>query len=314
MTDMPTVFVPEKMYDLLIIGLGPAGVSCALQAYRDGLACVAIGDEPVGGLVRAASGLTNLPGATNLSGDAFAHTLETQLAALELPLCSGRVVNLVRSDRGFEAVLHDRHSIRAKTVCVATGTRPVYWSLGDALEGVHRDARSLPADLAAVAVAIIGGGEAALDTALSVVEKRGRALILVRSDRLRAAPRLMLQAQDLGVEIRFRTVIAQVAGRPGKWMLTSTTGDEILADMLVVCIGRVPCDELFRGLRSDTSNDAGTGMGIPGLWLAGDVLRTHDRYVALALGDGQRAALCASRYLRGVSLLPPAGEGKDEGG
>jgi thioredoxin reductase (NADPH) len=296
---MTTVFVPNKRYDLLIIGLGPAGVSCALQAYRDGLDSAAISDEPVGGLMRAAYRLTNVPGATNLSGEAFARTMETQVAALGVPVGSGRVVSLVRCDQGFEAVLHDQQIVRATAVCLATGTRPAPWSLGENLQGVHRDARSLPEDLTRSAVAVIGGGEAALDTALSVVEKGGRAMILARSEQLRAAPPLIRQVQDLGVELRCNTRIAQVVGRPGDWTLSSTEGSEIPADVLVVCIGRVPCNELLSGLRVDTSNDAATGTGIPGLWLAGDVQRSRDRYVALALGDGQQAALGAGRYRRG---------------
>lgn len=296
---MTTVFVPDKRYDLLVIGLGPAGASCALQACRDGLDMVTVGDEPVGGLVRAASRLTNLLGATNLSGDAFARTMETQITELGVPVRSGRVVSLVRCDQGFEAVLTDRQIIRAKTVCLATGTRPAYWSLGETLRGVHRDARSLPGDLTGAVVAIIGGGEAAVDTALSVVGRGGRALILARSERLRATAPLMLRARNLGVEKRSSTTITKFSGGPGAWMLADAAGNEIPAEVLVVCIGRVPCEELIDGLGIQLSSYSVAKTGIPGLWLAGDVLRSHDRYVALAMADGQQAALYAGRYVRG---------------
>ncbi len=260
---------------------------------------VTVGDEPVGGLVRAASRLTNLLGATNLSGDAFARTMETQITELGVPVRSGRVVSLVRCDQGFEAVLTDRQIIRAKTVCLATGTRPAYWSLGETLRGVHRDARSLPGDLTGAVVAIIGGGEAAVDTALSVVGRGGRALILARSERLRATAPLMLRARNLGVEKRSSTTITKFSGGPGAWMLADAAGNEIPAEVLVVCIGRVPCEELIDGLGIQLSSYSVAKTGIPGLWLAGDVLRSHDRYVALAMADGQQAALYAGRYVRG---------------
>jgi thioredoxin reductase len=282
----------EKSFDLLIIGLGPAGVSCALQARRDGLDIVVVGDEPVGGLVRAASCLTNLLTATNLSGDAFADRMKSELNALEAPVYANRVVQLVRRQDGFEAVLRDRQIIQARTVCLAAGTRPMPWSLGENLPGVHRDARSLAGELGGAAVAIIGGGEAALDTALSVVRKGGRALILSRSEGLRAAVPLIRRAQNQGVRLRNTTTINKVSGGPGEWMLTTTNGDAIRAAVLVVCIGRTPNDELLDGLGGATPN-------IPGLWLAGDILRSRDRYVALAMADGQQAALSAYRYLWG---------------
>jgi thioredoxin reductase (NADPH) len=295
---MTSVFVPDRKYDLLIIGLGPAGVSCALQAHRDGLDIAAIGDEPVGGLVRAAFRLTNLPGVGNLPGQALANNMQTQLATLGVPILSSCVVGLIRCDQEYKAELHNRQIVRAKTVCLATGTRPAHWSLGERLNGVCRDARGLPKNLSGSAVVIIGGGEAALDTSLSVVEKGGRALIVSRSDQLRAAHLLIKQARNAGVEVRANTIIEKVAGGPGEWALTSSSGDKIPAEVLVVCIGRVPRDELLRGLRIDASNYSVSKTGVFGLWLAGDVVRGQDRYVALAMGDGQQAALCAGRYLR----------------
>jgi thioredoxin reductase len=71
----PAVDIPEKTIDLLVVGLGPAGIACALQGYRDGLDVVALGDEPVGGLVRAGRKLVNLPGLPSISGEELAERL-----------------------------------------------------------------------------------------------------------------------------------------------------------------------------------------------------------------------------------------------
>ena len=294
---MSTVVVPNRWYDLLIIGLGPAGVSCALQAYREGLDIVAVSDEPVGGLVRAAFCLSNLAGTANLSGHAFAAAMETQLAALEIPVCFERVVSLIRSPPGFEARLNDQQLVRASTVCLATGTRPARWSLGETLVGVHRDARSLPADLAGSVVAIIGGGEAAIDTALSITERGGQPRIVARSLQLKAAPILITQLLKLGIEVYGGMAITQVTGGPGDWVLSGATGSTITAHELVVCIGRVPADELGHGLLNDHAKFSVTNTGVYGLMLAGDVLRGRDRYIALAIADGQQAAIRATRYL-----------------
>ncbi len=290
----------ERTLDLLVVGLGPAGVSCALQARRDGLDLLAVGDEPVGGLVRAARRLDNLPGAAvpGITGRELAERMAEQVEKLGIPVTEGLVVGLVwNRDAGcFAARLSDGRAFSARAVCLATGTRPRAWNLRTEVRWLHRDVRSLPVDLTGAEVAVVGGGEAALDTALSARD-RGAAVTVLARARLRSTPGLVAELEQAGIEVLTGAELAQASHSESGWALTCSNGAGLSANELVVCIGREPRDELAAGLCPEGFELSVSQPHCPGLYLAGDAIRGHDRYVATALGDGQRAAIEAREYL-----------------
>ncbi len=286
--------IPRKTVDMLIVGLGPAGVACALQAARDGLDILAISDEPVGGLVRAARRLDNLPGEPGISGAALAEKLTAQLSMSALPVVVSHLTAL-RRDGDFVAELADGRSLRARSVVLATGTRPGEWDKG---HGLHRDARTLPADLCDRNVVVIGGGEAALDTALTCRDRGARVAVLVRGAKPRSAERLVEEASGAGVEIHSNTLAQEITGHPGAYLLDCSAGQTFEAHEIVVCIGRIPRDELACGLLPNGLQQGAIRTACPGLLLAGDLVRGRERYVATAMGDGQRAALEAYRFCK----------------
>jgi thioredoxin reductase (NADPH) len=290
--------IPDEIVDLLVVGLGPAGVACALQAHRDGLHVVAVGDEPVGGLVRAARRLDNLPAEPGISGAQLAERMSQQIDDLGVSAWFGHVRELSRNSEAFLATLADGRTLRSRAVCLAAGTRPREWERSVGTQTIHRDARSLPESLKGMTAVVIGGGEAALDTALSCTDRGAQVRVLVRGDRLRAAPGLIDESRNAGVELRLQTTVERVRGGSGDWLLTTRAGEELTADLLVVCIGRIPRDEFVLDLVGDGCRPGAVQTHIPGLSLAGDLIRGHDRYVATAMGDGQRAALAATAYLK----------------
>jgi thioredoxin reductase (NADPH) len=285
--------IPDRRFELLVVGLGPAGVACALQAHRDGLDVLAVGDEPVGGLVRAARKISNLPAEPDVSGEELAVRMSEQVQALGLLVARGHVAQLRPEEEGYSAELSDGRRITARTVCLATGTRPRDWNLSVGGQPYHRDARSLPGSLDGMSVAVIGGGEAALDTALNCRDRGAEVVVLARGQKLNAVAGLCREAEEAGVEIRLGVEVTRVGGRPGGWTLACDPGGEIAAELLMVCIGRIPRDDLLpEGWQADVIQ-----AGSPGLTLAGDLIRGKDRYVATAMGDGQRAAIAAASYL-----------------
>jgi thioredoxin reductase (NADPH) len=296
----PAIEIPDKRFDLLVVGLGPAGMACALQAHRDGLDVLAVGDESIGGLVRAARRLKNLPGQPGVSGAELAQKMAGQVEALGLPVTAGHVVSLNRDPDGYTAWLTDQGRIQARTVCLATGTRPRDWNLSVGGQPVHRDARSLPDSLAGSRVAVIGGGEAALDTALNCRDRGGEVMVLARGEQLRAVSGLIDEAGEAGVKIRTEIMVSRVSGGPGEWSLSCSPGGELTADLLMVCIGRQPRDELLQELLPKDIPPDVVQTEAPGLFLGGDLIRARDRYVATAMGDGQRVAIAAAVYLQEV--------------
>jgi len=288
---------------VLVVGSGPAGIAASIQAHRDLVDHIVVGREPAGGLLPAAWRIDNLPGFPGgIPGRALARRLARQAARLGLPVEVDEVADIELEIGGFLARLASGGAVRARAVILATGTHPRDFSATGAGEvaargRLHRDARSLPARLSGRSVAILGGGDAALDTALSVHQRGGRASILIRGRALSANPRLVERVAERGIAIETDRIVDRLG--------VDRTGVRIdpgglAADHVVVCIGRVPEDTLYRSLVPDGPIPWEVETPIEGLFLAGDLVAGADRYVAAAQGDGQRAMLAAERYLEGV--------------
>ena len=284
------------VHDLLIVGTGPAGVSCALEAARQGLEFLFVGDEPVGGLVPAARRIDNLAGLPGIAGRELAGRLAAQLVGRGVAARRGRVVALRRERDLFHAALDDGERLVSRTVCLAVGTVPRAWAPAGGRE-VPRDARAWPAELAELRAVVVGGGEAALDTALTARDRGARVVVLVRGAAPRGSPALLAETRRLGVELRCGVEVTALGGEAGAWHVELADGSRVDAELLAVCIGREPRSDLLaglglRGLEPDVLQPA-----VPGLFCAGDLIRGRERYVATALGDGQRAALEARAYV-----------------
>lgn len=286
----------DHVHDLLIVGTGPAGASCALEAVRAGLDLALVGDEPPGGLVPAARRIDNLAGLPGISGRELAERLAAQLAERGVAVRRGRVVALHRAADLFHAELDDGARPVARTICLAAGTVPRAWPPA-AGRDVPRDARSWPAELQDVRVVVVGGGEAALDTALTARDRGAHVVVLVRGPAPHGNPALLAEAERLGVELRCGVDVQALGGEAGGWRVELADGSRVEAEQAAVCTGREPRVELaaglgLRGLEPDVVQPA-----VPGLFCAGDLIRGRERYVATALGDGQRAALAARAYV-----------------
>ncbi|MBI5488410.1 MAG: NAD(P)/FAD-dependent oxidoreductase [Deltaproteobacteria bacterium] len=304
--------------DLLVVGRGPAGVACALQAHRDGLRVLLAGDEPIGGLVRAARRLDNLPGLARTPGAELADRMERQLREAGVPTRAARIVALRREGARFVPTVeplgqcNPAHaaasgadhglSWTAGAVCLATGTRPRPWP--PAAGGVVvRDARALPARLDGWRVVVVGGGEAALDTALNAADRGAGVTLLARGGMLHGSPALLAEVRASRVDVRLGTSVAGASGGAGGWSIRLEDGETVEADVLAACVGREPRKDVWDGIGQGTLEASVEQRAVPGVFAAGDLIRGRDRYVATAMGDGQRAALAAAAYLGGMK--PP---------
>ncbi len=286
--------IPEKV-DLLVIGLGPAGVSCAIEAKRCGLSVLAVDDEPIGGLVPAARRIDNLPGLPGISGAELAQRLAEQLQALEVPTLRDRVTILAKNSTNYSATNYSAGTsegleLTAKSVCLACGTQPAAWAAFDLPAGVHRDLRNIAKkhqNLRGQSAVVVGGGEAALDTALSLQDLGAEVQLWMRNSVPRSGGRLLHEAYELELCFCHERHMMALSGGPGAWKITDQNGEMHQTHELMLCIGREARDEL-RAMLPDEC---------PGLFAAGDLIRGHDRYIASAMGDGQRAAIAATAYL-----------------
>ncbi len=293
--------------DLLVVGAGPAGAAAAIQAAGDGLSVVLIGDEAVGGLVRAAWRLDNLPGfPAGITGTEFADLLAAHLRHLEITLLTDRVVHCVESDDAFQSQTDGGRKIHSRALVLATGTRarslpvPGLATL-ESLGRLHHDVRTLPPRLVGLEVAVVGAGEVAADTALSILQRGGRARIFARNLVPHLRPGLAAEVAAAGIPLHFGWMLAEVQPEPLMltWDIPGGGRESTAPDQLMVCVGREPRAELRRQLFPAAPPPATVQTDLAGLYLAGDLIRGRDRFVATALGDGQRAARAAFAYLRG---------------
>ena len=295
----------KRQCDLAVIGAGPAGATCAMQADRYGIDAVVIDPQLPGGLVRCAHRIDNLPGFPDgISGKIFARLLADQLIRCNVPVIAATADGVQRTETGF-LIRAGENDLACRALLLATGTRPLPfyvpgYSYAAETGRAHRDIRSLPLELSDAEVVVVGSGEAAVDSALSAALRGGRVTVVCRGNMVRAQRMLIREAAEQRVQFAHGYSLAAVEHLGGglalEWIGEEGT-KRTVSDHLVVCIGREPRLSLYRALVSDGPNPQSIATPVPGLFLAGDVIRGAMRFVTTSAGDGMRAAELINRFL-----------------
>ncbi len=294
-----------EAFDIVIVGAGPAGCAAAIHSLRYGTRMRLVSDEPVGGLLGAASRVDNFPGLPSRPpGSSISRILAHQLDANGITLYRRHISSITSTGTGFILTTGSGNRFESRTVVLCTGTNPIEWTLPGGIDPgaaprILRDIRCLPETLDGAPVAIIGSGEAALDSALSVRTRLGCPIVFTRGNRLKASEMLMKRFTQSGItwvrghealsvrsESDQMTVESRVDGKPSR-----DTFRHIL-----VCIGRNPRWERLRDLGLGTP-PIHIETGIAGVFAAGDLITSHARYAGIAIGDGIEAIERARRFL-----------------
>jgi thioredoxin reductase len=289
--------------DVVIIGAGPAGITAAIQLKRYGISFVLLEKGRVGGLLWNANLVENYPGFPNgISGPALVALLVQQMARLDVEVRCGEAVALDYDEFGL--LVNTRESTyHPRCVVVATGTQPRPFSLPvspDARGRVVRDVMPL-LDVEGKHVAIIGAGDAAFDHALNMAKKRNSVTILNRGPDVQCLSLLKTRVdQEPAISYRGGIAVREVKSdkMAGKLQIECQADgqiEQIEADFLVLAIGRDPqLDFLSAGLRAKEQELMNQGR----LYFVGDVHNGLLRQMAIAAGDGLRAAMQIEAALR----------------
>ena len=301
--------------ELAIVGAGPAGLAAGIHAARECVDHVVLECGEPGGLLRAASLVENLPSyARALSGEQIAARMVLHASNLGVSIRRTKALGL-RKTKGAFLLSTSSEEIEASGVILATGTQPNFlqapgaaWAYANDL--LHTDIRTLPENLHGIRVIICGGGDAAFDSALSAVRRGAQAEIYVRGETLRAREILVQRALAVGVGLRFGHVLASLglgASRGDiRVQFKRHTGErfETIANFILLCCGRSPQAELWEEVNNGEDFDSEcVDSGIPGLFLAGDLIHGRCRFASVALGDGTMAAYLAMEYLRNKNTI-----------
>lgn len=293
----------KNLTEIAVIGGGPAGITAAVQATRCGADVAVFERERLGGLIRYANLIENYPGFYGKSGFAAAEEFASHAKHNGVRVV-GEEVRIVRrspEDHKFEIETPEGiwHTL---AVIFAAGTKPCKISI-PGLNGILYSIES-PEDFSGKSVAIIGGGDAALDQALRVSRFAGSITILTRG-KIHALPLLVDRCVVAGIRFYENTEILSGRRVGGASVLRTSSGFppvEITADVIVAFPGREPnMDALSPEMRKEilgAREFLSVRAAVPGLYFAGDIIAGRNRQLAIAVGTGMLAALEAVEYVK----------------
>ncbi len=302
----------ERIYDMLVIGGGPAGYTAALYATRAGLETVVLEKMSAGGQMALTDIIDNYPGFDE-GVDGLTLGMKMQAGAERFGAVTeyGEVMS-VDLDGGVKTVVTDSKTYYTKTLVIATGANPRELGLPAEREllgrGVHYCAHCDGRFYKDKTVAVIGGGNSAVSDALYLSNLAKKVLVIHRRDTLRATKIYhdpLMKKEN--VEFYWNSTVSDMHGEEhgvGLRLKNVSTGEmtSVMCDGVFVSIGRKPATELFDGkLALDEYGyivaDESTKTSVPGVYAVGDVRTKALRQVITAASDGAVAVHFAEEYL-----------------
>ncbi len=301
----------KELYDLVIIGGGPAGVTAALYGVRAGLNVVIIEQMTLGGEISATDRLDNYPAFPDgISGAEFGMLLQQQMENFNVPIISTRV-DKVSVDGNLKEVITTAGIFEGKTVLIATGTEPNLLGIQGELElrgrGVSYCATCDAAFFRGKTIVVVGGGDAALEETIFLSRFAEKVYLIHRRDKFRGCSWLQEKVLKLPtVEVLWNTTVSKIEGenKVNALQIRQDGKDRLLeADGIFIYAGRRPNADFLEGIEIER-DDRGfiitnTKMEttLAGVYAAGDIRKKFLRQVITAAADGAIAATAAAQYI-----------------
>ncbi len=296
------------MYDIIIIGAGPAGLTAAIYARRAGKSCLVIERGAFGGQISLSPKLENYPGFTEISGAEFSDRLVEQALNLGAEVELDEVTAIGEKD-GLKTVTTLSGEFEARSLIIAAGAKHRRLGLEREEEltgmGVSYCAVCDGAFFKGLTVAVVGGGSSALQDAIMLSDGCEKVYLIYRST-LRGEKQLVdtLRKRE-NVEFVPGGVVSALEGDmelEGIKVSTPEGEREIALQGLFVAVGYAPDNGPFAPLiELDEGGYAASGENClsrtPGVYVAGDCRSKAVRQVTTAVGDGAVAALAACHYI-----------------
>ncbi|WP_052889853.1 thioredoxin-disulfide reductase [Thermogemmatispora carboxidivorans] len=301
-----------KVYDAIIIGSGPAGYTAAIYAARANLSVLVFQGYQVGGQLMLTSEVENYPGfEEGILGPTLMEKMEQQARRFGAEMLPEDVTAVDFSRRPF-VITSDSGSYLARGVIIATGASAKWLGLPSEQRlqgrGVSACATCDGFFFKEKEVAVVGGGDTAMEEALFLTRYASHVTVIHRRDTLRASKIMQDRAlKNPKISFIWNSEVVEVLGEDsvtGLRLRNVKTGDEqtLAVEGLFLAIGHQPNTDLFRGLLQ--MDELGyiipvehTMTNIPGVFAAGDVTDRRYRQAVTAAGDGCRAAIDLERWL-----------------
>lgn len=308
----------KHLYDLIIVGAGPAGLSAGLYAGRATLDTLILEGDTVGGQVTTTSVVYNYPAVEKVDGTQLMNQMQKQVTDFGVTIAHDQVEKYQLADEVKLLVGKSGQEYRARSVIIATGAQPrtVGFSGEDEFRG-RGVAYCSTCDgelFSGLQIFVIGGGYAAAEEADYLSRFGKHVTVLVRGDHFSCPPLMAARAlNNPKVSVKYNTEVKQVTGDDyvtAATLVNNKTGEETVYHVddgdntfgIFIYVGTKPATEKLQGLVD--LNDQGYikaaadgATNVPGVYAAGDVIVKNLRQIITAASDGAVAATAAEQYV-----------------
>lgn len=303
----------DKVYELIIIGSGAAGLTAGIYAGRGLIDTLIIEKLPVsGGQIVKTYEIDNYPGLPGVSGVDLGQKLKSHVEQYDLEFIYGEVTKFEVKDNIKEVTVDNDRIYKGKTVVIGTGADPRKLNIKgeDALQGagVSYCATCDGAFFRNRTTAIVGGGDTSVEDALFLSRICKKVYLIHRRSEFRATKTYVKKAEEAdNIEIVTDSVVEEVIGtdQVEKIKVRNRKTDEVKEleiDGIFIAIGNLPNSEVFQGVVDLSpegyiiAEEEGQ-TNIPGVYAAGDIRTKHLRQVITAASDGANVISSVEKYL-----------------
>jgi thioredoxin reductase (NADPH) len=306
--------VTDPKYDLVVIGAGPAGLTAAIYGARSGLSVLVLERSAPGGQAATTDLIENYPGfPEGVYGPELTEAMQKQAGTFGATFKSiENVTGIEKKDHDYIVKIGDAQQYAAKAVIVASGADPVKLGVSgeDTLvgKGVSYCAVCDGAFFKGAEVAVVGGGNSAVEEAIYLTRYAKKVYLIHRRNRFRADKILVDRAlAHPQIEAVMESVVESIVGEKavtGVKVKNVSTGQTrtLPIEGIFIYAGYRPNTDFLKGMvpldeSGSMITDAEMATGVPGIFAAGDVRHKGLRQVVTAVGDGATAAFWAEKYI-----------------
>ena len=304
----------DREYDIAVVGGGPAGLTAALYAGRAMKRTLLLEAGLPGGELLNTEAIEDYPGFASITGPELASKMAEHALSFGAELVSARVSSIVPLPDGRHRIeVEDGEPYLARAVIVTAGGQPRKLGIPGEQEyagrGVSYCAVCDGAFFRGEHLAVVGGGDAAIEEAAFLTRYASKVSVIHRRQEFRAQPLLVDRArQNPKIEFVLDTVVKEILGDQGRVTSLRLRGvrdgseREFPVGGVFIFVGFIPNTQLVAGhVDHDPEGyyltDTSMRTSIPGIFAAGDVRAQLTRQVTTAVGDGTTAAIAATKYV-----------------
>lgn len=297
----------KSNYDVIILGCGAAGMTCAMYLKRANINPLIIEQSSPGGTLNSISMLNNYPGFTEKSGATLAFRMYSQIEELSVDMKLEKVENIIKEEESY--IIKTNKSIyEASKIVIATGKMPRKLNVENASKyegkGISYCATCDGALYKGKDVAIVGGGNAAIATANYLSNIVNKIYIINRSEKLRATDELVAEGLNNNVEIIYNSNIKEIIEKDEKIIGIKLNDEKIInVEGIFVCIGKENNGAFYQNLNLKTDDkgiivDDEMKTSLDNVYAIGDVVSKSLYQVINASSEGALAATSIIKNIR----------------